>query len=748
MPSRLLNLLLVAFLLATTCAEVHAADEPPRIVSIQLGLGDHFKLGCWAPLRVTVEGGTQPLTVSVVAQAPDSDGLRVATTTPLGKPIGTEPGQLTEAMLYVRVGKVEPYIQVQLLGARRVLDRKTAHVYSDDKPLTLAPATHATDKLFVEIGGDLGMEPLVEELVVEGYRQTSATGQVDDPAALPRDWIGYEGVNAVLLTTGKTQWWRTLSSSDPRMIALKQWVEAGGKLVVSCGADGAEALAPGGPLAELIPGEFVALESLAKADAIERFADSPDETPAINLEGGTLPVTRLKNVKGQILAHEGRNAQEFPLVVRSPFGFGEVVFIGVDLKHPSINGWPGSKELLRQLLGRMVDRVDSSDDNRFRSYGNDSCLSKLLRQLDVTFTDVTSVSFLTVVVLVLAYLLLIGPGDYFLARRFLGRPESTWITFPLIVILTSAGAYVLAYWLKGEGMRLNQVEFVDVDTESGLARGTVITHLFSPRAQRFNFTLEPRSLAGDSISTETKYTSWLGNPGYGINGMQSTSQQSLLGRADYTHDPTPLLSQAISSDTESVRGMPVQVWSTKTPFARWTGRVDRSIEADLLPSGDGLVEGNITNDTGVELSECHLLYGDWAWKLGLFKNGQSKSIDTSLKPIRVNTLAKQILSEGDGNSSNNEKDMLRNLRWRDTSIEALSILFSVRDSVKGIGDIYDPAQLGYAQLGHHLELGNALLIGSYRDGPCCEIHRDGESLAGEKDKYHVFCRFILDVEPE
>ena len=50
--------------------------------------------------------------------------------------------------------------------------------------------------------------------------------------------------------------------------------------------------------------------------------------------------------------------------------------------------------------------------------------------------------------------------------------ELTWITFPIWVVLVSAGAYALAMYTKGDELRLNQVDLVDVDVQSGMARGT------------------------------------------------------------------------------------------------------------------------------------------------------------------------------------------------------------------------------------------------------------------------------------
>src|SRR5690606_1256610 len=96
------------------------------------------------------------------------------------------------------------------------------------------------------------------------------------------------------------------------------------------------------------------------------------------------------------------------------------------------------------------------------------------------FSGVKLVPFSLVFLLVVVYILLIGPGDYFLVKKVLKRMEATWITFPLIVLIFSGVAYYLANWMKGDEIRLNQVDIIDVDASSGFVRGTTYANVFSP----------------------------------------------------------------------------------------------------------------------------------------------------------------------------------------------------------------------------------------------------------------------------
>ena len=99
-------------------------------------------------------------------------------------------------------------------------------------------------------------------------------------------------------------------------------------------------------------------------------------------------------------------------------------------------------------------------------------------------------TFPAVATLAIAYLLILGPGDYWLVHKVLRRPQAAWITFPILVVATSVGAYALAGWSKGAGRpRVNQVQLVDFDLTGGRTRGTYWSALYSPDSRRFDLGL-------------------------------------------------------------------------------------------------------------------------------------------------------------------------------------------------------------------------------------------------------------------
>ena len=134
------------------------------------------------------------------------------------------------------------------------------------------------------------------------------------------------------------------------------------------------------------------------------------------------------------------------------------------------------------------------------------------------------VPFFVVALLVIVYILLIGPGDYFLLRRLGRGMQWTWVTFPAIVVIFAAGAYVAAYWLKGDQLRVSQVDLVDIDAE-GTARGASWFSIFSPRGESFDLSMRPCLPDGQPPETSGSLA-WLGKAGNEFNGMYSRDTQN------------------------------------------------------------------------------------------------------------------------------------------------------------------------------------------------------------------------------
>src|SRR5206468_2318646 len=122
-------------------------------------------------------------------------------------------------------------------------------------------------------------------------------------------------------------------------------------------------------------------------------------------------------------------------------GLGEVIFVGIDLDHPSLKSWKGRTRLVAALLqhGGEAQQTDRAAGGGIRQLGYEDLVGQLRAALD-QFPGVSLVNFTTVAVLTIAYLLLIGPVDYLLLSRLNVPRAVTWLTFPAVAVAAIAVA--------------------------------------------------------------------------------------------------------------------------------------------------------------------------------------------------------------------------------------------------------------------------------------------------------------------
>lgn len=733
------NLLLV-LLLATSWAPLAAAQpaekprtEGPRIAEVRLGFDGMYKLGCWTPVEVDLVGGTLPLTGRVMITVPDSDGVPTTVVSPAERPVGVEPGQLTTARLFVRVGQSMSSLRVRFVADGKVRSNRNFHAGPEPGDGTISGGIPATNRLLLQFGPALGLGDLVRDSQMQNELTKTRVTRLEDAAALPTRWFGYEGVDMVLLATSQVELYRPLLQNPARIEALRKWVEGGGRLVIFCGQEAEELLASGGVLAELTPGDFERMVPLRQSLPLEAFSGTNEAiTRNRRLD---LQVPKLTNIRGAVLAHAGREETDLPLVVRWQLGFGEVVFFGLDFDRPPLRDWSGRTAFLRRALNWAADERADESSQAYMGTESEDMIGKLRNALDSQFIGVTTVPFALVAMLVVIYILLIGPGDYLFVKRYLRRMELTWVTFPLIVVSVSVGAYWLAHWMKGDQLRVNQVEIVDVDVANNRVRGTVWTHFFTPRVAEYDLSIQPRYPGEQPLDKSSQLVSWLGLPGYAPGGMQASGAQgSMLDRGFSFND-----------SLSAMDGVPVQLWSTKTITARWEAEAASLMPSQLRRIGEEMLQGQFTNETQVPLEDCLLLYGPWAYRLGRVGAGETLEIGDELQPRTVKTMLTSATAgdttvthtaqDGTVRFSNAENDVARLVK--------VMMFFEAIDGSRytGVLNRYQAS----VDLSSLLQQQDQAILLARCSNAGSQWFDDGELLRSDQDRRWTYYRFILPV---
>ena len=710
-------------LLSGWCLPLGAQPTPsPRttIEDVHVGFDGRYKVGFWTPVQVTLGGGQQTYTGHIELIVPDGDGIGSRVVSLPTLPVQTRPDQVTTATAYVKFGRSYPELDVRFRAGGKVRAKRTFDTAGEEYGHHFTFPLAATDELYLSLGNPVGIAAAIGRSGDEDHQVAVANLASID--RLPTRWYGYEGIDAIVLSTSRTELLRQLLASPTRVEALTEWIEMGGKLVILAGREAPEALAVDAPLANLVPGKLDRTVVLRQTVALEHYADSRDTQ--IDLPGRRLPydVPVLREVGGVIEAYEGNRPEDLPLIIRAPRGFGTVVFAGVDLDQPPLSGWPGRTALLRKLLNPAVQRTVEQEEvqqGRVNTPGYHDLSGQLRSGLD-NFTNVRTVPFWIVSSLVFFYIVLIGPVDYFLVKNGFKRMELTWVTFPAIVILVTVGAYWLAYHLKGDQLRINQVEMVDVDVTTGRVRGTAWWNVFSPRPDSYNLALRPTLPGGQPAPAASTLLSWMGLPGNALGGMSPSTMNPPLFSRPYTFSP----------DLAQMLDVPIQVWSTKTFTGRWTTHHPVPVDAALREGRERQLTGEMVNRLGVDLANCRLLYDRWLYRIPTWKDSEPLMID-DLSPRTVRT----VLTGSSGIYDASAHDIPRTL-----DMMMFHKMAGGRTFTRLLNRYY-----GFCDLSGHLSLGRAILV-AHATGPASQLLRDKRPLESSYDQQWTVYRFVFPVE--
>jgi hypothetical protein len=709
-------------------SQATAADDPqPQIGECHVGFDGTFKIGHWTPVWVDVTGRLGDAKLDVELTVVDSDGVELTVAAPAATSQPT--------LLYTRVGRLGSGMRVRLVADDgRVLDRvelAAASQQAGDASLTGLPSTGT---LVLQIGsGDLGLPGVLVDPGMDGGATVGAVVELDDVAALPVDWFGYDGVDVVVLSTSDVEFCARLAADTRRFAALRQWLHLGGRVVLCVGRNAPRLLAADAPFAELVPGRFEELVRLPQTQSLETFATSRD---AISRSGArqNIPLPLIVDVEGRVELF-GRG-DDLPILVRSARGLGEIAFLGIDLTDEPFSDWSGRTGLLRAVLQPYLPEVDASTiKQKIVSLGYDDLAGALRQRLGREFAGVSVIGFPLVAALIIGYLIWLGPLDYWFVDRVVRRPWIAWLTLPVIVLTTMSAAALLAGASKAtKSPQINQAEVVDVDLSTGLVRGTCWSTLYSPRAEQFDVGLAPQLPTGLPATAAEALVSWLGLPGRGLGGMHAAG------------DPIDVTGVGYRQPRELNRlvEVPLLTAATKSFVAQWVDAAEEGgespLDATLSLDADGLLTGSITNNTGHVLDDACLLSGSAGYRLGDLQPREQFTIGSGLSPLRTRSiLARRVRRRAAGQP----ETFLANRASVDQLLGVMMFYHAIGgEGFAGLPNRYQ-SRLDLSRL---LELDRAILVAqSPATGSQWIDTAKADSPNDESDTSTVIYRFIIPL---
>ena len=732
------------------------------IESVTVGFGGYFKVGDSSPLFVTLNS-TAARSVRVVVDAVDPDGHAVELTGPV---IELPGGKSKRWQAGFRLGRLggEMTVRVDDVSGQVLAVRRLP---GGGDSIVMQPALRQDVLLWATLGhppgfdsGPLHTEPPRPDTT--GSRTAAGGGSasktepsarvqvvhLDSAADLPVGETGHllQSLDALVLALGETSrgsgdWLTQLTPHQSS--ALRDWVRSGGHLILAAGARASELRSS--PLADWLP-----ITNQARLSDVRQF-------PSLEtFSGRNVPLSMTGTVKAAKLdatTLDERNVlvqgADGPLMVRLPYGLGRVTFLGLDLTQPPLSNWKALDAVCRRMASGLRTTAAprrEQTSGQLGGLGITDLASQLHSALD-QFAAVNRPSIWSVMGWIAAYILFLGPLDFFVVRRVLGRSMLTWVTFPLLVCVACATSLWAASRANGDRLLVRQFELVDVvDLKSAsgdqFVRGRSWYDVYSPQTVTYRVGVEVAS-AGATSSGETRIAprvSWSGVPEDVVGGMYRSGGLNLARRRYRADDSSAHLDK-----------VPIPIWSSKRFEATWQHPVKQVVTSSLATSGVGRLEGTISHALPFPLEDCLLASGG---RLYLFGGGSGSSLAPyqdwapsqqgrlrDLKAYLTNTIAQR----GDRTDKLREDIFLKETPYDPSSTNLDQLVRMLTFHQAAGGSAYtglNHARLHTLDLSELMQLGRAVLVGRVKT-PVSRLLVNDQNV--ETAELNTYVRIIVPV---
>lgn len=532
--SRWLALLL---LLIATGVRAYAAPPPIEITNIDWGFDGSLAAERWNPVTLWVQSRERPfsgmLTVTFTQDATQKAAISL--------PVATTPGSPTPVELCLAIPRHCEKIDFEFTGdrARTAYTARPTPRRADDLQLpqavgrlhtvvvlgelALRDAFHEPDPTDPNVGV---LTPRTGTIVVtpSGIGQVTLSSSGSDPAVapplafpwssfypakvqpqrLPRAWMAYDAADAVVVPAelGIADG----INLDPRAIdTLRTWVASGGRLVLLAhdAGDGWTRWFP-----DALGGLPIALGDRARVSIpSDVIPDDDKRSPT-----ATARPIRLSPIgSAHAWSLRWKLDEGSALIAEGPMGFGWITVISIDATQAARSGEFAPRQVawrnaLMPALQPVVDRernaMSANNAGRFDDWWlgsapdhETSIAQRVVLDHLVQVPPFAHTAFMVIAACVILLALMLGPGDFFLLKRFQKR-QFAWLSALFWVSLASAIAYIIPGAVRQTESRLDRFVVRDVllpesKAAAPIEASSAITTLFAGKISRPRFPETP-----------------------------------------------------------------------------------------------------------------------------------------------------------------------------------------------------------------------------------------------------------------
>jgi hypothetical protein len=516
---------LVASISRPIVGTIAAADGPQ--MDARALLQGHARVGSWLAIEVRLRNNGPSVVGELRLQGGSQGGTRFSM--PVDLPNTSDKTFVLHAQPPSFGQQVEVLLQV---GDQTVARKKVAFTLHDPNQLTIGVVAQNP----AIIGGlQLPAGPTNVAPVVIPLAPSDLPERIEAWSALDR--LIWQDVDSNVL-------------SKEQLAGLRGWIAMGGRLIIAGGTSGPSVLS--GFPDDILPYRPTTTLDVAPASLTSLLGALPATASDVPALAGSLG-------RGRTLATSGDRV----VAADAPYGNGSVTIVGID---PSV-GWiaasRASTTLWRNLIPpRSGGSLGTNDDSQIVS----------------AVSEVPSLALPPtggLLLLLLGYIGLIGPINYFVLRR-LDRREWAWVTMPALIAIFAIGAYSFGSALRGSDVIVNQVAIVRGAPDATEGAAQVYVGVFSPTRGTYQVSIPSGALLSAPVVGD-----FFGGQGALLDVVQGA--------------------------TAKIRDLSVGFGSLRTVRAESAVQVPR-IHADLRLV-DGVLQGTIRNDSKQLLESPAIVLG-------------------------------------------------------------------------------------------------------------------------------------------
>ena len=582
----------------TSPASAHntnSAEDGPSIQRVTTGFDEQYQDGNWVPVQVTLSNNGADFSGKVSIQVPSSSFNIPGNSTSTyvyQEPVSLPPGSHKQVTLYIPLslgtqGNRSP-VTIDLLDNN---DHKVASRTSS--PNSVSPNTIVVGILSTQPNNfgmlNSALSSVLNASIIQTKTLTATT--------LPNQAEILRNFDAIIIDNFATQ---TLATDQ--ITAIQSWVNQGGILILAGGPEWQRTI--GHLPSSLLPLVITGTDTLPAGTHL-----LPISGPVKNGQADTVqsPVT-ISVAKPQADSSILLKAGNIPLITSTVEGLGSVFYLAYDPALEPFVGWAGTSKLWSGLILRTLgDQILSNSTGssvtwQGNTYGN--TMDTLLKSF---FPDAYPPNWL-ILVLLLSYILLLGPIRLIFVRRLKKRDWSWRIVLTTIVVFTLL-SYGLALQQKGTSIVSSSISVIQLnhpDTTGSAEHVTTYVGVFVPSQGDFVVHIPGSNLVQSSNSQQQYQT-------YPYRS-QSTTQQTIV--------------QSVATGTDvDLKG--VDIWTARTLVAKHDLHTAGGITSNLSLQ-QNTISGTVTNTLPYALNDIYVLVGNDYKSLGTLPPNSTQAVQMTL----------------------------------------------------------------------------------------------------------------------